>query len=93
MKIKERKPKQKSPALHKKLKLRALKSGKAPGVDGITSELLKYGGETVIGYMSCANWLIRKEEDLKTGQRQLQYQYIKGKVIRLNAITIEELTC
>ncbi len=46
-------------------------SGKAPGVDGITWELLKYGGEAVSDWIHVLCTLAYKEECLKTGQRQL----------------------
>ena len=60
--------------------VKKIKNGKAPGVDGITSEMLKYGGESVIEWLTkVCNVCFREGRVPKVWQRAIVVPFYKGK--------------
>ena len=60
--------------------VKKIKNGKAPGVDGITSEMLKYGGESVIEWLTrVCNVCFMEGRVPKDWQRAVIVPFYKGK--------------
>ena len=60
--------------------VKKIKNGKAPGVDGITSEMLKYGGESVTEWLTrVCNVCFREGRVPKDWQRAVIVPFYKGK--------------
>ena len=71
-----------------------LKSGKAAGIDGITPEMLKYGGEVVVEWM----WFIcklawRQKEVPEEWRNAIIVLFIKEMVAKVRAIAVGKLVC
>ena len=64
--------------------VKKLKKGKSPGIDGITSEMLKYGGESVIEWLTrvCVVCLRSGEVPLDW-KRAVVVPFYKGKCDRM----------
>ena len=60
--------------------VKKLKKGKSPGIDGITSEMLKYGGESIIEWLTrvCMVCLVKGEVPLDW-RRAIVVPFYKGK--------------
>ena len=57
-----------------------LKMGKAPGVDGITAEMLRFGGEVVIDWMHLiCNFVWKQRTVLKDWMKAIMVPIYKGK--------------
>ena len=60
--------------------MKKIRNGKAPGVDGITSEMLQYGGESVIEWLTrVCNVCFMEGRVPKDWQRAVIIPFYKGK--------------